>query len=74
MKSIESVDMGKAIELLKDFVNTYDEQQGWEKYTPETYINDILYGLGTSISDEFKFAGGFDKFKEVLRDHLREAA
>ena len=74
MKSIESVDMKNAIEHLKEYVGTYENQGGWEEYRPETYIDDILYGLGTSISDKFKFADGFDRFKEILRDHLGEAA
>jgi hypothetical protein len=74
MKSIESVDMKNAVEHLKEYVGTYENQGGWEKYRPETYVDDILYGLGISISDDFKFAGGFDRFKEILRDHLREAA
>ena len=73
MKSIEAVDMRKALGSLKEYVDTYDQQSDWERYRSETYVNDVLYGLGISISDEFRFAEGFDRFKEVLREHLGES-
>ena len=72
MKSIESVDMRKALDSLKEYVDTYDQQSDWERYRSETYVNDVLYGLGISISDEFRYADGFDRFKQVLREHLGE--
>jgi len=73
MKSIESVDMRKALDSLKEYVDTYDQQSDWERYRLETYVNDVLYGLGISISDEFRYADGFDRFKQVLREHLGES-
>lgn len=55
-----------ATERLQKYVRTYDNQVGYEKYRLETYLNDILYGLGASISDDFQFAPGFEKFKDFL--------
>lgn len=61
------------IEGLKRYINTYDRQVGYLDYTDRTIIEDILYGLGLVIDkDKYCYALGFDKFKEKLREHLRE--
>ena len=60
----------KALTYLKDYVNTYDMQHGYQSFSEETWINDILYGLGLSLSDEYKFSEGFEKFKERLLKEL----
>ena len=63
----------EGIEFLKDYIDTYDKQYGYERYTDTTIINDILYGLGVAIGgDKYRFANGFAKFKKVLREHLKE--
>jgi hypothetical protein len=58
--------MKKAVAFLKNYIETYDKQHAYENYSDETYINDILYGLGASLSDDYKWASGFTKFKEFL--------
>lgn len=61
------------IAMLTKFMVTYDKQSGYLDYTDDTIINDILYGLGVAINEEeYSFASGFDKFKEVLRQHLNK--
>ena len=62
--------MTKSVAYLSHYMGTYDKQPMFEEYRPETYIDDVLYGLGVSLSDEFKFGGGFDNFKDFLRDYL----
>lgn len=62
--------MRAAVDYLKKFMETYDRQHNYTDYPDETYINDVLYGLGASLGKEYEFAGGFEKFKERLRAHL----
>ena len=59
-----------AVAYLSDYMTTYDKQFGYADYSEETYIDDVLYGLGASLSDEYKFAPGFDAFKKKLLAHL----
>lgn len=61
-----------AVAYLREFMNTYDQQQGYSDYSDETYINDVLYGLGVSLSKEYQFAGGFRKFRALLKEHLEK--
>ena len=58
--------MEEAVEILSDYMTTYDKQYGYKDYTPETYINDVLYGLGISMSDNYRNADGFRRFKQDL--------
>ena len=65
MKSKYSIE--KSVKYLTNFLNTYPKQRGYKLYTRETYIKDILYGLGASLSEDYSWTDGFDKFqKEVL--------
>lgn len=63
--------MKRAVLYLTDYMATYDKQPGYENYSDETLIADVLYGLGVALEGEkYKFGDGFDKFKHVLREHL----
>lgn len=63
----------KAVEYLKDYINTYENQTGYKDYSDRTFIADILYGLGASLDDEYQNADGFRKFKEeVLAPYVNE--
>jgi hypothetical protein len=64
--------MERAVKYMQDFMNTYTQQQGYGDYSDETYINDVLYGLGVSLSKEYEFAGGFRKFRALLREHIEK--
>jgi len=60
------------LKKFKDFVDTYDSQRGHEDYEVRTIIDDFLYGIGICLNeDEYKNADGYQKFQEVLREHLK---
>lgn len=62
--------MEEVVSILQKYVATYDQQYGYENYHDETYIDDILYGLGSSLDENYKNADGFERFKDFLRDYL----
>ena len=62
----------KAVEYLKNYINTYDSQYGYLDYSDAVIIDDILYGLGVALDDKkYQMGSGFKEFKKVLRDHLK---
>ena len=67
--------MRAAVDHLRDYVGTYNEQAHYQDYTDKTYVDDILYGLGLSmqhlIPSDFYGAGGYERFKQYLREHLK---
>jgi hypothetical protein len=53
----------EAVKSLRNYINTYDQQAGYDKYTDKTFILDILYGLGVAADKDKHFAAqGFDVF------------
>ena len=61
----------KAVKYLQSYINTYPVQYNYEKYGVETFIDDIIYGLGVAIDeDEYEYASGFDSFKKRLVKHF----
>lgn len=62
--------MKSAVAYMKEFMNSYDTQAGYETYSEETFIDDVLYGLGVSLDKKNQWAGGYRIFKERLRKHL----
>ena len=60
------------VKYLQRYMETYDQQYGYENYTDTTFINDVLYGLGVAINPtEHQYAGGFDKWKMKLIELLK---
>ena len=60
-----------AIKYLQDYINTYEKQSGIDNYTVETFVNDIIYGLGMSLDpDAHKWAKGHLEFEGKLREFL----
>ena len=59
-----------SVKYLQEYMETYPVQIGYETYRRETYIDDILYGLGVSLDKKYMYAGGFDLFKKELLKHL----
>jgi hypothetical protein len=57
-------------EYLANYWATYEQQHLSEQYSAETVLNDALYGIGAALSDDYKFAPGFAKFKKDLIKHL----
>lgn len=59
-------------DLLK-YITTYGPMQpGWEKFSRETYILDVLYGLGVALDRErYENADGFRRFMADLELYIR---
>ena len=64
--------MKKAVEYLQEYMRTYDQQEGYQDYRIETYIDDVVYGLGISISGRYRGASGFRDFEKFLLKHLEK--
>lgn len=64
--------MREAVAKLQAYMSSYSEQAHYEDYTDKTYVDDILYGLGLSLSglSDFSGPGGYSRFKAYLQDHL----
>lgn len=61
------------VKYLQRYMDTYDEQYGYENYGDRTLILDLLYGLGVVLDpEEHQFANGFDKWKEKLLKFLED--
>lgn len=61
----------EAVDDHAKFMTTYDTQSGYEKFDPKIYIDDVLYGLGISLSDDNKTCSGLIKFKKELLTYLQ---
>ena len=59
----------QVIEKFQGYVKTYKEDD-WVSESDEIFLDDMLYYLGASLDDKFKFANGFSDFKELLVKHL----
>jgi hypothetical protein len=56
------------VEYIQDYMRTYTQQYNYQEYTDETFIQDILYGLGVAINpQDHRWADGFDRWKETLK-------
>lgn len=63
--------MQRALAYMCNYMDTYHKQEGWQDYSDETFIKDVLYGLGVALHGQScKFAPGFDRFKAELRKLL----
>jgi len=64
--------MKEVVAKLKHYIETYDQQHGYEDYTDDQFIDDLIYGIGTSLSAEYQFADGARNFEERLRKHIEK--
>lgn len=62
--------MTEVVAIMQHYVATYDKQPGYENYFDDTYIEDILYGLGKSLDKKFEHANGYADFKKWLIKHI----
>ncbi len=62
--------MKDIVAKFQNYVATYTRQEMYQHYIDETFINDMLYGIGIALSDDYQFAQGFDKFKKDLKKEL----
>lgn len=60
------------IEAFQQYLGTYMDQKYLDHYTVTTFLLDMVYGLGTCLSDDYKFAGGFERFAKDLIPFLEE--
>lgn len=65
--------MRERVKYLQDYINTYSWQAEYEDYADKTYVDDILFGLGLSMSGAYDYTGpdGYERFKQYLREHLK---
>ena len=59
------------VKYLQRYMETYDQQIGYEHYRESTFIDDVLYGLGVALNPkEHQFSDGFDVWKKKLIEHI----
>lgn len=64
--------MRERVENIQGYVATYSDQPGYDEYSDKTYIDDMLYGIGLSmIPADYSGPGGYERFKQYLREHLK---
>lgn len=55
----------------QQYVASYDRQLHYDEYSDETFISDMLYGIGIALDNKrHSFAGGFREWKLALRERL----
>jgi hypothetical protein len=61
------------VKYLQDYVSTYSDQAFYEDYSDKTYVDDMLFGIGLSMSGPADYTGpvGYERFKQYLREHLK---
>lgn len=64
--------MREMVALFQHYVATYSNQSHYETYSDKTFLDDMLYGIGISIigAADYTGAGGYERFKQKLREHL----
>lgn len=61
----------KALAFVKDYVRTYNKQVQWDRVSEDTFIKDMIYGIGVGLDAKaYSFADGFDRFQARLREML----
>jgi hypothetical protein len=64
--------MQKAIEYMSRYMAEYHKQQCCLDYSDETFIDDVLYGLGVALhGTPCTYAQGYETWKRKLRAHLK---
>jgi hypothetical protein len=67
--------MREMVAKLQEYVRTYSDQAHYEDYSDKTFLDDMLYGIGLSMQvgtpTDFTGAGGYERFKQKLREHLK---
>lgn len=62
----------EAVDQIQPYVAKYDKQQLYKDFDARTYLNDMLYGIGISMSPEYQAADGFNEFKKDLIEFLKQ--
>ncbi len=68
-----SENIEQSLKSFQEYLRDYDKQGGFHEYAPETWVLDILYGLGLSLDPKgHKWASGAEKFNRELLAFLKE--
>ena len=62
----------QTVEYMIKYINTYKDQFGWKEYTHETFLDDMIYGIGVAMSDQYKMAQGYEKFRADIDEYFKE--
>lgn len=55
----------------QEYVRTYSDQAHYDQYRDQTFLDDMLYGIGIAMEPKKWSQGqGYDAFKEMLRKRL----
>ena len=52
-----------------DYVNSYDTKKLADDKV-DIIVKDLLYGIGISLDDSFKFADGYKRFMDYLKENF----
>jgi hypothetical protein len=67
--------MREMVAKFHKYVGTYSSQWSYADYSDKTFLDDMLYGIGLSMQvgtpTDYTGAGGYERFKEALRQHLK---
>lgn len=59
------------VKYLSRYMETYDKQVGYQNYSDQTLVEDVLYGLGVVLNPhQHKYADGFTKWRNKLKNFL----
>lgn len=60
------------VKYLQRYLETYDAQVGYKNYTDQTFIDDVLYGLGVALNPEkHQYSDGYERWKNELLEFLK---
>lgn len=61
--------MIKTVKAFQEYVAFYSGQRFYQDYSDETFIHDMIYGIGIALNEkEYSWADGYEKWKERLID------
>lgn len=73
--SKEQKRMRKIVAKMQEYVATYSQQTSYDMYSDKTFLDDMLYGIGLALqigsAKDNTGAGGYERFKQELREHLK---
>ena len=62
--------MEEMVKQFQIYVATYSNQLLYKTYSDETFLDDMLYGIGLTFGKEHEFASGYEIWKEKLKNFL----
>lgn len=75
MNRTTQIDIEAATRSLKNFWETYANQELYTDFCDQVFLDDALYAVGISIDNQnYSTAPGYDRFKQFLRDYLIDPA